>query len=64
MKSIPERIKVVLKAQQGSIEMIEKNLLTAIWESWNHFDTENFFKLVKSIPERTVIKTRGEITMN
>lgn len=33
-------------------------LLTAIHESWNHFDKEHCFKLLKYMPERikTVIK--------
>ena len=31
---------------------IKEDLLTVIQESWNHFDEEYCFKLVKSMPKR------------
>ena len=39
----------------------QKNLLNAIWKSWNYFDQEYCFKLLKSMSERikAVIKARG-----
>ena len=40
---------------------IKQNLLTAIQESWNHFDKEYYSKLVKSMPKKIKvgIKARG-----
>ena len=40
---MPERIKA---------QSTKEDLLTVIQESWNDFDKESYFKLVKSLPER------------
>ena len=47
---MPERIKA---------PSTKEDLLIIIQESWNHFDKEYCFKLLKSMPERnkSVIKT-------
>ena len=44
--------------------MIKEYLLTAIRESWNHFDKGYYFKLVKSLAERikAVIKAQRGVT--
>ena len=41
----------------------KEDLLTDVWESWNHFDKEYGFKLVNFTPERikaVIIAQRGE----
>ena len=41
-----------------------KDLLTDIQKSWNHFNKEYWFKLVKSLPERIkVVSKAWEATM-
>ena len=40
----------------------KEKFLTAIWETWNHFDKEYCFELVKFIPER--IKADIKISMS
>ena len=42
----------------------KKDLLTVIWESWNNFDLEYWFKLVKSMLERikALIKAQEKVT--
>ena len=45
----------------------KENLLTAVWERWNHFDEEYCFRVGKSLPEitETIIKVReGELSIN
>ena len=41
----------------------QKDLLTAIQKSWNHFDKDYCFELVKFMPERitAVIKAWGGV---
>ena len=48
------------------IPSIKKDLLTGIRESWNFFDKEYYFKLVKPTPERIkdVIKAWKGATNN
>ena len=44
----------------GKVPATKENLLTAIRESWNHFDKEYYFELVKSMPERIKVVKKAQ----